>query len=263
MRRYSTASAATLLCAAALALPLAGCGSGDGAGGDPPVETAQGDGQLVEDDFWVKFETTKGDFTVAVHPEWAPRGATRFHELVESKYYDGCRFFRVLPGFMVQWGISGDPVVAKTWKTKTIRDDPVVKSNTRGKITFAMAGPNTRTSQVFVNFGDNSRLDGDGFAPFGEVVEGMDVVDSINAEYRERPEQDLIHANGNKYLMGAFPNLDYIGKATIVEEPTKPENAKPDDAESDDPEADNADGGPVLKAPESGSPEKDLPEEES
>ena len=169
--------------------------------------------------YQVLFETSKGDFTVEVHRKWSPNGADRFHKLVESGFYDECRFFRVLPGFMVQWGINGDPEVQKNWVKATMKDEPVVKSNTRGFITYAKSPQkNSRTSQVFINFGDNSRLDADGFAPFGQVVDGMDVVDAINAQYREQPDQEQIQESGNAYLNKSFPKLDFIKKATVVKD---------------------------------------------
>ncbi len=167
----------------------------------------------------VLFETSKGNFTVEVHREWAPNGADRFHRLVESGFYDDCRFFRVLPDFMVQWGINGDPEVQKNWVDAKIKDEPVIKSNTRGFITYAKSSErNSRTSQVFINFGDNSRLDEDGFAPFGQVVDGMDVVDAINAQYGDDPNQELLQKSGNAYLNKKFPKLDFIKKASIVKD---------------------------------------------
>lgn len=172
------------------------------------------------DTYQVLFETSKGNFTVEVHRDWAPNGADRFYKLIESGFYDDCRFFRVLPGFMVQWGINGDPEIQKNWVQAMIKDDPVVKSNKRGFITYAKSGqPNSRTSQIFINYADNSRLDRDGFAPFGEVIEGMDVVEAINAQYREQPDQTMIQSSGNKYLNQKFPKLDYIKQATIVSGP--------------------------------------------
>ncbi len=176
----------------------------------------------------VLFETSKGDFTVEVHREWSPNGADRFHKLVETGFYDDCRFFRVLPGFMVQWGINGDPEIQKNWVKANIKDDRVTQSNQRGFITYAKSSQrNSRTSQVFINFGDNARLDADGFAPFGQVVDGMDIVDAINAQYREQPDQSLVQENGNAYLNKNFPKLDFIKKASIVKDEASPDaNAK-------------------------------------
>jgi peptidyl-prolyl cis-trans isomerase A (cyclophilin A) len=168
-----------------------------------------------------RFDTTRGVFVVEVTRAWAPKGADRFYNLVKNGFYDNTRFFRVISGFMVQFGINGDPNIMARWRTAQISDDPVTQSNTRGMITFAMAGPNTRTSQVFINFGDNSRLDQSGFAPFGRVVSGMNVVEAINAEYGEGaprgrgPDQSRIQNEGNAYLSKDFPRMDYIKKATI------------------------------------------------
>jgi peptidyl-prolyl cis-trans isomerase A (cyclophilin A) len=162
-----------------------------------------------------RFDTSIGVFVVQVHRGWAPKGADRFYNLVKYGYYDDTRFFRVLPNFMVQFGINGDPSVQSSWLDAKITDDPVKESNKRGYITFATAGPGTRTTQVFINFGDNSRLDADGFAPFGQVITGMEIVDKINAEYRQKPDQGRIQMEGNAYLTQAFPRLDYIRKATI------------------------------------------------
>jgi peptidyl-prolyl cis-trans isomerase A (cyclophilin A) len=171
--------------------------------------------------FKARFDTTKGAFVIEVTRAWAPKGADRFYNLVKNGFYDNARFFRVVSGFMVQFGINGDPGIMARWRGAQISDDPVSQSNTRGMITFAMAGPNTRTSQVFINFGDNSQLDKMGFAPFGRIVSGMNVVDSINAEYGEGaprgrgPDQSRIQNEGNAYLAKDFPRLDYIRKATI------------------------------------------------
>lgn len=174
--------------------------------------------EKAPDTFQVKFETTAGDFTMDVTREWAPKGADRFYNAVKSGFYDDARFFRVVPNFMVQFGINGDPKVQAKWRVDTIQDDPVTKSNTRGMVTFATAGPNTRTTQLFVNFKDNSFLDRQGFAPFAMVSEeGMKIVDKINDEYREKPSQAQIQSRGNEYLKASFPKLDYIKKAKIVE----------------------------------------------
>jgi peptidyl-prolyl cis-trans isomerase A (cyclophilin A) len=169
----------------------------------------------------VKFDTSKGPFVVEVTRAWAPRGADRFYNLVKNGFYDNVRFFRVISGFMVQFGIHGDPGVMANWRTAQIQDDPVTQSNTRGMITFATAGPNTRTSQVFINFANNSQLDQSGFAPFGKVVSGMNVVDALNAEYGEGaprgrgPDRSRLQSEGNAYLAKDFPRMDYIKKATI------------------------------------------------
>src|SRR5580692_7539508 len=171
----------------------------------------------------VQFDTSKGVFVVEVHRDWAPNGADRFYNLVKNGFFDNARFFRVISGFMVQFGINGDPQVSAVWREARIKDDPVTKSNARGAITFATAGPNTRTTQIFINYADNSRLDRQGFAPFGIVTgNGMDVVDKLYAEYGEGapsgqgPAQDRVQREGNAYLTGQFPKLDYIKKATIV-----------------------------------------------
>lgn len=173
--------------------------------------------QKAPDRFDVKFETTCGEFVVRVNRDWAPRGADRFHELVGKGFYDESGFFRVVPGFVVQFGLHADPKAQLPWSEATITDDPVLKSNKRGFITFATAGPDTRTTQVFINFKDNARLDRLGFAPFGEVIEGMDVVDKISSAHQQEPDQDRIKSEGNEYLKAAFPKLDFIKKASIIE----------------------------------------------
>jgi len=168
-----------------------------------------------------RFDTSKGVFVIEVTRDWAPRAADRFYNLVKYGFYDNVRFFRVISGFMVQFGINGDPAIMARWRAAQISDDPVTQSNKRGTITFATAGPNTRTSQVFINFADNSRLDESGFAPFGRVVSGMNVVDALNAEYGEGaprgrgPDQSRIQNEGNAYLTKEFPRMDYVKKATI------------------------------------------------
>lgn len=171
-----------------------------------------------------RFETNEGDFVIEVHRDWAPNGADRFYNLVSNGYFDGVRFFRVIDGFMAQFGINGDPEVAADLRTLTIPDDPVVEGNTRGRVTFAMSSlPNSRTSQIFINFADNSRLDASGFAAFGEVVEGMEVVDALYSGYGEGapsgagPDQGAIQSQGNAYLEAQFPELDYVEQAAITE----------------------------------------------
>ncbi len=178
--------------------------------------------EKAPDTYKVQFDTTKGKFTVEVTRSLSPNGADRFYNLVKSGYFKDVAFFRVIKGFMCQFGIHGDPSVAAKWREASIPDDPVKGSNTRGTITFATAGPNTRTTQLFINYGDNTQLDSMGFSPFGKIVEGMDVVDKINGEYGEGaprgrgPDQGRIQREGNAYLKKDFPNLDYIKSATIL-----------------------------------------------
>jgi len=168
----------------------------------------------------VRFETTAGDFMIVVHPDWAPLGAQRFLTLVAERYFDGAGFFRVVPGFVVQFGLAADPSMTARWEDTEFKDDPVTRSNTRGMVTFAKTPePNSRSTQVFINFADNSRLDPRGFAPFGEVVSGMDNVDKIRADHGQEPDQEKISALGNAYLGEVFPNLDYIRNARVVHEP--------------------------------------------
>jgi peptidyl-prolyl cis-trans isomerase A (cyclophilin A) len=177
---------------------------------NPSALTARAPGE-----FQVRFTTTKGDFVVQVHKAWAPRGADRFYNLAKNNFFDEARFFRIVPNFIVQFGIHGDPAVARAWYNATIKDDPVTQSNKTGTIVFATAGPNTRTTQFFINLKDNPFLDSQGFSPFGEVTEGMDVVQALYAGYGERPDQGMITNRGNAYLKAQFPNLDYIKSATI------------------------------------------------
>eukprot|EP01062_Namystynia_karyoxenos_P024636 TRINITY_DN19619_c0_g1_i1.p1 TRINITY_DN19619_c0_g1~~TRINITY_DN19619_c0_g1_i1.p1 ORF type:complete len:231 (+),score=86.05 TRINITY_DN19619_c0_g1_i1:84-695(+) len=158
-----------------------------------------------------------GEFVIEVHPEWAPLGAARIREIVEANAWDKARFFRVVPGFVVQWGIPGKPDAAAAWKEKTIKDDPVNSkiSNLKGYVTFAKSGENTRTTQVFINFKDNTNLDSMGFPPFGKIVEGMDVVEKIYSGYGEKPNQGRIQSEGNAYLKKEFPRLSYIKSVTV------------------------------------------------
>jgi peptidyl-prolyl cis-trans isomerase A (cyclophilin A) len=170
----------------------------------------------------VRFDTSKGPFVLEIHRDWAPNGADRFYNLVKNGFYDNDRFFRVISGFMVQFGVNGDPSISAVWQGANIPDDPVRQSNRPGFITFATAGPNTRTTQVFINYADNQPLDSQGFAPFGRVISGMNVVNALYAGYGEGapqgqgPEQDRIQKEGNAYLMRNFPKLDYVKKATIT-----------------------------------------------
>jgi peptidyl-prolyl cis-trans isomerase A (cyclophilin A) len=179
--------------------------------------------QTAPTTFRAKFQTTEGDFVVEAQRDWAPRGVDRFYNLVKHGFYDGTCFFRVIAGFMVQFGIHGDPKVSAAWRQERIQDDPVKQSNTRGYVSYAMAGPNTRTTQLFINYADNSRLDQMGFAPIGRVVEGMDVVDRLYAGYGEGapqgkgPDQGRLQMEGRDYLTKNFPQLDCTTKVTIIE----------------------------------------------
>lgn len=199
------------------------------AGRDPLLDPAPKDlAKLAPDSFDVRVESSRGPFVIRVHRAWSPLGAARFHYLVKSRYYDETRFFRVVGGFVAQWGLSGDSAVNAAWQGKSIPDEPVQASNTRGRVSYARGGPNTRSVQLYVNLVDNVRLDTVstfGFPPIGEVVSGMDAVDSLTFEYGGRssqrlpgPSQDSIRLRGNAYLARQFPNLDYIRTARIARE---------------------------------------------
>lgn len=172
--------------------------------------------------FRVKFETTKGDFVVDVTRAWAPRGVDRLYELLTQHYFDGCKFFRVVPRFVVQFGLNGDPAISQHWSEMTIPDDPVKVHNTKGTLSYAKAGPATRTTQIFINLQDNPGLDGMGFSPFGKISSGMEVVESFFKGYGDGPpqgvgpEQARIRSEGNPYLERYFPRLDGIKTATVV-----------------------------------------------
>lgn len=174
------------------------------------------------DTYRAKFVTTQGDFVIEVTRAWAPYGADRFYNLVKNGFYDGASFFRVLPGFVVQFGISPDPHRSQVWQSATIPDDPVRESNVPGTVTFATAGPNTRTTQIFINLGDNKSLDSQGFAPFGKVIGGMEVVEKLYSGYGEGaptgngPDQHRIEQEGAAYLQSNFPKLDSIKSASIM-----------------------------------------------
>lgn len=178
---------------------------------------------MAPEHYDIVFETTKGPFRARVHRDWSPNGADRLRELVEDGFFDGVAFFRVLDGFVAQFGISGDPATGARWRDRPIEDDPVKASNTKGTVSFAMAGPGTRTTQLFVNLADNTRLDDMGFSPVAEVVEGIDVVESLYGGYGEGaprgngPSQAELHQRGNEYLGESFPQLDYVTKAVIAE----------------------------------------------
>ena len=163
------------------------------------------------------FDTSAGAIVIEVHRDWAPLGADRFYNLVKNGFFDNARFFRVVPNFMVQFGMNGDPAVTAAWQGATLKDEPTKETNKKGYVTFAKTGaPNSRGTQVFINFKDNGFLDSQGFAPFGQVVSGMDVAEKITSQYGESPNQGRITVEGNAYLTKEFPKLDYIRKATIA-----------------------------------------------
>tara|TARA_Y100001960_G_scaffold137234_1_gene145621 strand:- start:1084 stop:1698 length:615 start_codon:yes stop_codon:yes gene_type:complete len=182
---------------------------------------AAGPGEDVKapEEFKVKFETSAGDFIVEVHREDAPNGVDRFYDAVKQGFYNECRFFRVVPDFVVQFGINGDPKEQKLWRDATIEDDKVKLGNERGVLCFASTmKPNSRTTQLFINLKDNDNLDSLGFAGFGKVVKGMEAVDKITSKYGQRPNQGLIQQHGNAYLKSDFPDMDYIKKTTILKD---------------------------------------------
>ena len=190
-----------------VALVLAACGDD---GSDAPRADAPADDVRIFD-----VVTSKGSFTIETHRSWAPNGVARFHELVDIGFYNDARFFRVLSGFVAQFGMNGTPATNAMWSTRTFPDDPVVESNKRGFISYAQTSElNSRTTQLFVNYADNSRLDEMRFAPFAVVTAGMDVVDSLNAEYGDAPSQQSISEEGNAYLDANFPRLDTIVSIT-------------------------------------------------
>ena len=169
-------------------------------------------------EFKVRFETTRGDFEVEVKREWAPHGADRLYNLVRMGFFSDIAIFRVIPGFVAQFGIHGDPDISSVWRNQVLESDAVSLSNERGTLTFAMRGsPDTRTTQLFVNTSNNARLDRDGFAPVGRVTTGMEVVDSFHSGYRGEVPQQNINAWGNRYLKEKFPDLDYIRRATLID----------------------------------------------
>ncbi|NCG21659.1 MAG: peptidylprolyl isomerase [Rhodobacterales bacterium] len=171
----------------------------------------------------VLFETTAGDFTIKVERAWSPNGADRFYNLAKLGFYDDTAFFRVLEGFMAQFGIHADPALSARWIAARIKDDPVLESNKKGMVSFAMAGPDTRTTQVFINTAKNSSLDKHGFSPFGKVISGYSTVKALFQQYGEGaprgtgPNQMRIQTEGNQYLKANYPRLDYVIRATVVE----------------------------------------------
>jgi len=199
------------------------------AGRNPLLDPSPKDlARVAPDSFDVRVESSKGPFEIRVRRAWSPLGADRFHYLVRSHYFDDTRFFRVIGGFVAQWGLSGDSAVNAAWEGKSIPDEPVMASNTRGRVAYARGGPNTRSVQLYINLADNVRLDTVstfGFPPIGEVVTGMTSVDSLTFEYGGQgsrrlpgPSQDSIRVAGDRYLARHFPNLDYIKSARIVRE---------------------------------------------
>jgi len=165
--------------------------------------------------FKVRFTTSKGPVLIEVHPEWAPLGAEQFRKLVQAKYFDGVRFFRIVPNFVVQFGLAANPAVTKKWDV-AIKDDAVAQTNRTGALSFATMGPETRTTQIFINLKSNPSLDTQGFAPFAQVIEGMEIIEHLYGGYGEQPDQGAITSQGNAYLEKNFPNLDYIKTATIL-----------------------------------------------
>lgn len=177
--------------------------------------------ERAPDEFRVTLETTEGDVVIQVHRDWAPLGADRFYNLATAGFYDDSRIYRIVPGFMAQFGLNADPYVNQAWKNEVLVDDPVVESNTRGRVAFAKGGVHSRTTEVFISYKDNSALDEEGFAPFGEVVEGMDVADAFYGEYGDGPPrgdgpyQAMAQARGNAYLDEEFPELTRIIDVTV------------------------------------------------
>jgi peptidyl-prolyl cis-trans isomerase A (cyclophilin A) len=182
-------------------------------GAPPPVRVAFDLVQLKGTDAGVSRSET---LIIELMEEWAPIGVAHFQELLAANFYDDVRFFRVVPNFVAQFGISGDPAIQKIWKTIVLRDDPVKHPNERGTITYATSGPNTRTTQLFINLQHNQHLDGQGFAPFARIVTGLEYIDTIEDKYREKPNQGQIQNRGNEYLEENFPDLSFIAKARIL-----------------------------------------------
>lgn len=207
-----------LMCSSLLAQEPASKGAARPAAAAPSLLNPASLRAKAPDVFKARFTTTKGDFVVEVHRDWAPIGADRFYNLVKNGFYDDASFFRVIKGFMAQFGISSKPAINRAWQNSNIKDDPVKQSNKRGYLSFAAASsPNTRTTQVFINFADNAGLDPQGFAAFGNVVEGMDVVDKIYNGYGETIQYvGHIVQEGRPYLDKTFPQMDRIKTAKIV-----------------------------------------------
>jgi peptidyl-prolyl cis-trans isomerase A (cyclophilin A) len=209
----------TMLMTLLILVPIAAAAQ---AGGGASLKDPASLNEKAPDTFKAEFDSSKGKFVIEVRRAWAPNGADRFYNLVKNGFFNDVRFFRVISGFMVQFGLPSDPAIGSAWRNARIPDDPVRESNKRGYVTFATAGPNTRTTQIFINFANNAPLDSQGFAPFGQVTSGMDVVDKLYSGYGEGapggagPSQATIQAQGNAYLMKDFPKLDYIKTAAIA-----------------------------------------------
>lgn len=184
----------------------------------PPVEESKSPASKtdVPQTFRVQFDTSKGPFIIEVNPARAPIGVARFNDLLKDRFFDGARFFRIVPNFIVQFGLAADAAKTRKWD-KPIQDDPVAATNRAGSLSFATAGPNTRTTQIFINLRSNQSLDGQGFAPFAQVVEGMNVIERLHSGYGEGPDQEAITRRGNAYLLERFPDLDYIKTARRIE----------------------------------------------
>lgn len=225
---FSTMGRAAMLAVALTGPGLGACGPGsDSAAEDPAQEELSAvyfPNRLTErapDDFRVRLDTSEGVVVIEVHRSWSPNGADRFYNLVRNGYYDDARVYRVVPGFMAQFGVHADPVVTYQWRNSVIADDPVARSNERGRVSFAMGGPNSRINEVFINLRDNPALDDEGFSPIGEVVEGMDAVDAFYDGYGDGPPrgdgpyQARARAQGNEYLDAEFPALTRIRSAVV------------------------------------------------
>jgi peptidyl-prolyl cis-trans isomerase A (cyclophilin A) len=227
--KFGTITIAVLTLAAATAAAGQAPRGGKAAKAGPPARGAANPNraklstpaQLTEkapEMFKARFDTSAGPFVIEVHRDWSPLGADRFYNLVKNGFYDDTRFFRVLDGFMAQIGMNGSPAIQRAWGNANINDDPVKESNKRGYVSFAKSSaPNSRSTQFFINFVDNTGLDGQGFSPFGQVVSGMDVVDKLYSGYGRTngPDQSRITAEGNAYLLKEYPKLDYVRRATI------------------------------------------------
>jgi peptidyl-prolyl cis-trans isomerase A (cyclophilin A) len=228
VRRLATRTMSVAMVVMTAAVAFAGQSQGTRRGGTPAAGAANPNKaklrtpalltEKAPETFKAKLDTSKGVIVIEVHRDWSPFGADRFYNLVKNGFYDETRFFRVVPDFMAQFGINGDPAVTAAWQSVVLKDDPVKQSNKRGFVSYGNTGrPNSRGTQLFINYKDNSFLDGQLFSPFGEVVMGMDVADKLASEYGTKPQeaQGTISAQGNKFLLSNFPNLDYIKKATI------------------------------------------------